>query len=491
MWKVLLVEDEVFVRTTVRQIINWEELGFTIVGEAGDGLEALDLINDYQPDLVICDIVMPVKNGVDLLREVREAGLDTRFVMLSCMSDFEFVQKAMEFGATNYVLKLSMSVKVMTDILQKVDQDLQQRRNQKLQQISQEVVEFYNSLWKSLFIEPLEPALTPFEESPIQDLSEHHLTIFAVLHGSDSFNRTCFENLHLLEDPKQAILHFFSNSGQTTVFCWSPTALRVLSARPGAYPYPIAYTSVKSFDRLAEAWSAVIQKMDDFWYKRNTGLVYTGINLISENSRNIPWDQMHELLQSFEQNNSVRCLEIIDEMWDSMQENSLTMYMVKEAAIHLDNLFRHIHKRIPREPEDFRNSADHWQLKGLLVESVKDYINKRNWESQQITDHPEIDKVIAYITQTYYKEVTLSTLADYVGMDANYLSNLFKKKTGENIIHYIHRVRIEHAKSYLTQTVLPVNEIGEKVGFVNDNYFIKIFRRFTDQTPSHFRRLHR
>lgn len=490
MWKVLLVEDEVFVRTTVRQIINWEALGFTIVGEAGNGFEALELINECQPDLVICDIVMPVKNGVDLLKEVREAGFDSRFVMLSCMSDFEFVQQAMEFGASNYVLKLSMSVKVMTDILQKVDLDLQQRRNKKLQQISQEVLDFYHSLWKSLFIEPLEPALTTLAESPIQDLRNHHLTIFAVLHGA-AFNRACFESLHLLEDPKQAILHFFSNSGQTTVFCWSHTPQKIQAALPGSYHYPIVYTSVKSFNKLAEAWATVIRVMDKFWYNPGAGLVYAAFKPDWASSLAIPWDQMQELLQSFEQNNTVRCLEIIDEMWASMQENSLTMYMVKEAAIHLDNLFRHIIKRIPREPEDFRNSADHWQLKDLLVESLKDYLNKRNWESQQITDHPEIDKVIAYITQTYYKEVTLSTLADYVGMDANYLSNLFKKKTGENIIHYIHRVRIEHAKSYLTQTGLPVNEIGEKVGFVNDNYFIKIFKRFTEQTPSHFRRLNR
>ena len=125
----------------------------------------------------------------------------------------------------------------------------------------------------------------------------------------------------------------------------------------------------------------------------------------------------------------------------------------------------------------------------LLEAAKKEYINQRNWDSQQTTDHPEINKVISYITQTYYKEISLRMLADYVGMDANYLSNLFKKKTGQNIIQYIHRVRIEQAKSYLKQTGLSVNEIGEKVGFVNDNYFIKIFRRFTNQTPSHFRRL--
>ncbi len=488
MWKVLLVEDEVFVRASVRKMINWEELGFTIVGEAGNGVDALTLINIHQPDLVICDIIMPVVNGVDLLKRTREQGYDTRFVMLSCMSDFEYVQQAMEYGASNYVLKLSMSVKVMTDTLQKVDLDLQQRQKQK-QQISQEVLDFYNQIWKSLFNEASEPGPLDLATSPVRDLRHHHLTIFSVLHGLSNFDIASFEKLGLIEENNQYILHLFANSGQTTVFCWSVAPIKVQSTLSCNYPYPIAYSPVKVLDKLAEAWSAVIRKIDCFWYRGGSGLVCAPASESHSSSFLLPWEQTHDLLQSFEQNNSSECLHIIEAIWQSMQDNNLTMYLVKETAIELDNLFRHICQCPAREPENFRYSATHEQLKDLVIERVKDYFNQRNWDSQQTTDHPEINKVIFYITQTYYEEISLGMLADYVGMDANYLSNLFKKKTGQNIIQYIHRVRIEQAKSYLKQTGLSVNEIGEKVGFVNDNYFIKIFRRFTNQTPSHFRRL--
>lgn len=492
MWKVLLVEDEVFVRASVKRIINWEELGFTIIGEAGNGVEALDLIKKTQPDLIICDIIMPLKNGVDLLKEAREAGSDASFVMLSCMNDFEYVQQAMEYGASHYVLKLSMSVTVMTELLQKVEVELHRRKKQKLQEMSQDFLDTYTLIWKSLFNSSGEPFALDLAATPLRDFKEHHLTIFSVLHGPSNFNQTSFENLELLKDSRRNILHFFTNSGHTTVFCWSTTSQVILADPKADYPYPLAYISVESPYKLVEAWSAVLKRIDNFWYGREAGLARANLKQgLDGSAYQVPWEQMHDLLQNFEQNNTAKCLEIIERTWASLEEKALSMYPVKEIALQFDSLFRHINQGHPGEPEAFKNSTSHRQLKELLAESIKDSINQRNWESQHITDHPEINKVISYITQTYYKEVTLSTLADYVGMDANYLSNLFKKKTGENIIHYIHRIRIDHAKSYLVQTGLPVNEIGEKVGFVNDNYFIKIFKRFTDVTPSHYRKVKR
>jgi two-component system response regulator YesN len=491
MWKVLLVEDEVFVRASLRKIINWEELGFTIIGEAGNGLEALDLIKDYQPDLIICDIIMPLKNGVELLKEAREAGSEARFVMLSCMNDFEYVQQAIQYGASNYVLKLSMSVKVMKELLQKVDQELQQRRKQKLLPVSQELWDTYNAIWKSLFNQAEEPGYLDLTATPVQEFKSQYLTIFSILHGVSNFNQVSFENLGLVENSGGSILHFFTNSGQTTIFCWSPVPLKVLTGQAPAYPYPVAFIALDDPANLIEGWLAVIKKIDSFWYHYVTGPVRAELHASPASSFQIPWDHIHGLLQDLDQNNTAHCQAVIEEIWDNLQKKHLTMFLVKETAIQLDSLFSHINQSRPCGAEHYRNCLTHQELKELLIENISDYINKRNWENKQITDHPEINKIISYISQTYYNEVTLGTLANYVGMDANYLSNLFKKKTGENIIHYIHRIRIEHAKNYLVHTGLPVNEIGEKVGFMNDNYFIKIFKRFTDLTPSHYRRAKR
>ncbi|MBT2290404.1 response regulator [Paenibacillus albidus] len=267
MWKVLLVEDEVFVRESVREIIAWEELGFSVSGEAGNGAEALEMIRNDAPDLVITDIIMPQMDGVELLRKTREEGYASRFVMLTCMSDFEYVRQAMEYGASNYILKLSMSVNSLRETLRKISQEL---------------------------------------------LKDHDT------------------------------------------------------------------------------------------HKNNSTAAVAGSGM----------DETNDM------------------------------------------------KLAPLLPEE-------------------------------VTSHPEIQKILQYIHAHYPQDITVKSMSQYVMMGENYVSTLFKKKTGQTLIHYLHQIRINQAIQHLTQSDLPVYEIGNRVGFVNDNYFIKIFKRLTGQTPSQFRQRNR
>ncbi|MEK8127600.1 response regulator [Paenibacillus filicis] len=283
MWTVLLVEDEVFVRESVRRIVDWHSLGFDVIGEAGNGEEALELIRSLQPDLVICDILMPRLNGVEVLRQVREAELDSRFIMLSCLSDFEYVRQAMELGASNYILKLSMNVQSLMDALVKVESELGKRRRQ--------------------------------------------------------------------------------------------AGLPSSTGREGH-----------------DAASAAAPQGE--------------------------------------------------------------------------------------QGRDPAGELGHDKLSGGP---------NREGELEAETGHKEVDKLILYMKENYRSIISLRTLAGLVAMDEKYISTLFKKKTGTNVIQYLHQLRITEAKRRLEQSNLPVAEIGMRVGYENDNYFIKIFKRFTGLTPNTYR----
>lgn len=280
MWTVLLVEDEVFVRESVRRIVDWQRLGFDVIGEAGNGEEALAMIKRQRPDLVICDILMPRMDGVEVLKRVREAEIESRFIMLSCMSDFEYVRQAMEHGASNYILKLSMNVQSLMDALVKVDAELRKRK--------------------------AKPQETP---------------------------------------PSSA----GAAEGDT--------------APPGPVDEPPAAAS-------------------------------------GPGDRGEPDDPMTPVAR---------------------------------------------------------------------------------------TGHKEVDKLIDYMEANYRSIISLRTLAGQVAMDEKYISTLFKKKTGVNVIHYLHQLRIAEARRRLEQSSLSVSEIGLQVGYENDNYFIKIFKRFTGVTPNTYR----
>lgn len=127
MWKILIVEDETHIRNSLRHGINWNELGFEVIGEAGNGARALDFMKNEVPDLVICDILMPVMDGIELLKNAKEKGYSSEFLMLTCMNEFEYARLALHYGAFDYLLKLSMEIETLQKILIKVDEQLKRK----------------------------------------------------------------------------------------------------------------------------------------------------------------------------------------------------------------------------------------------------------------------------------------------------------------------------------------------------------------------------
>ena len=96
---VLIVDDEQIVREGLRYIIDWNTLGFCICGEAANGEDALEMIRQYRPGLVLLDIRMSGMLGTELMEKARSEGFSGAFIILSGYSDFKYAQTALQFGA--------------------------------------------------------------------------------------------------------------------------------------------------------------------------------------------------------------------------------------------------------------------------------------------------------------------------------------------------------------------------------------------------------
>lgn len=103
--KALIVDDDVFVRKCIGTLIPWESLGFERILEASNGAAALELALNEKPDVVISDVKMPILNGLEFAKKLREATLDTYIIILSEYSDFEYAREAMNYGVQDYILK--------------------------------------------------------------------------------------------------------------------------------------------------------------------------------------------------------------------------------------------------------------------------------------------------------------------------------------------------------------------------------------------------
>ena len=105
MYTVLIVDDEPWVAYGIKALVDWESLGYTVIGEAHNGLTALETIMEKKPEVVISDIRMPGLNGIELLEHINEKQLDTKVILISGYAEFEYAQKAVRLGAFDYLLK--------------------------------------------------------------------------------------------------------------------------------------------------------------------------------------------------------------------------------------------------------------------------------------------------------------------------------------------------------------------------------------------------
>jgi two-component system response regulator YesN len=105
MYNVLIVDDEPWIANGIKKLVDWESLGFTVVGEAFDGIAALEFIEKNKPDVVISDIRMPGLDGIELLEQINLKKLDIKVILVSGYAEFELAQKAIRFGAFDYLLK--------------------------------------------------------------------------------------------------------------------------------------------------------------------------------------------------------------------------------------------------------------------------------------------------------------------------------------------------------------------------------------------------
>lgn len=411
----MIVEDESDVRAFLKKHVDWQALGFEVIGEAGNGAQALGLIERHRPDLVLCDIVMPLMNGIELLRRVREAGIDSRFVMLTCMNEFEYARLALKYDASGYVLKLSMSVEALHETLAGIRSELSARAERQAKQLLYEYQPTYQLVWELL------TGLRETDEAARQaargslERALPHVALCSVLHGAKPFTVEQFRALRLLRQDRYAVIHAYTVLGLTTFFCWSDRAISFdpeAAAGRGAGGLRIAAVYGPGVDRLRlpEAWSILLHRLDALRSGGQTGIRYADMP-----------------------------------------------------------------------------AAAGWTVLPHMTEKLERYLQSSK-RVDSSTDHEQINAIIRYVQEHYDEPITLESMAKLVMMDKHYVSGLFKQKTGENLIAFLHRVRVEHAKRELRFADLSVSKIGERVGYASDHYFIRVFKRLTSMTPADYRR---
>ncbi|WP_256758822.1 response regulator [Cohnella sp. WQ 127256] len=472
MWTVLLVEDEAFVREAIREIVAWEKHGFCIAGEAGNGREALEMILELKPDVVIADIVMPGMDGIELLKETRKAGIRSRFIMLTAMSHFDYARDALQYGAFNYLLKLSLNDDLLLENLSRIKGEL----FEELRGAGEALYPYYHRTWSGI---------RGIGASAQEDQTRtaagkfHHLglDIFAVLSGAvpaDVVQAGIRQEEYLL-------VQSFYEGGQTTFFCWGFQRKEDQTNWDNLIP-PVGRALSSRLECLAQDWRRALNQLNGEWYGREA-------KPLQEQQELPPIAELEaELIRCFEERNVSKCAETATLMWQSMKASAFSHMEVKTQAAHLLHLLAMLVGRKPEDLEVIDSAISHDSLLDHVLLMIREHIRRFKEENVNFTDHPEVNRVIRYLLEHYKENIKVADLARLVAINVDYLSTVFGKKTGQTPIAYLQNIRIEQAKRLLLHSKLNVEEIAYETGFADDAYFIKIFKRMVGQTPSAFRR---
>lgn len=127
MYNVMIVDDEQSIKRSLKSIINFDSSRFQVVQEAEDGREALSLTEQFQPDVIITDVKMPVLDGIHLVKEIRSRNYQVEIVIISGYSNFDYAKQAMKFDVLDYLLK-PLDEEEVLQTLQRIEQKLENKR---------------------------------------------------------------------------------------------------------------------------------------------------------------------------------------------------------------------------------------------------------------------------------------------------------------------------------------------------------------------------
>ncbi|MBD2861115.1 response regulator [Paenibacillus oceani] len=511
---VLIVDDEPIIRIGLRTLVDWEEHGFHLVGEASDGIEALECFRKEQIDIVITDIRMPRMDGLALMREVKELQEDVGLLVLSCLDDFSLVKEAMKLGAQDYILKPTMEPDGLVDILRSVRAKLDEERHTK-----RVIAEWQEQLKQSKAYR-LADWLRQYVQAGVgearleAELFQRGAGTFSIWVETDSVFRPSLE--------EWTIPH------SKAVLKWSDKVWIVMGGTDRSlsekerheWMFGCAqsvYTKLKEAAPPQADWfvglGPVIPKAQDFVHAlavhRRQGHRYfygeAGPLIVDDfpaaEEAPLPVQERNDFLRAVSNGNKEAAGHWIEMIAESIRRYKPNVAKLQSFVCDMLGLAAGFARQQSRRSEDEPESVSLEQIRSIpradllcsfMVEEAEQLWGRPyGGERSKASNNPFIKKAVQFMREQYRRNIGTVDIADHVKLSRSYLSDLFSKEMGESLTETLTRIRIEEAKKKLLSGEMKVYEIAEAVGFSDPKSFAKTFKRLVGCTPKEFEATHK
>ncbi len=535
MIRTIVADDEAWVCKLITGMIDWTAYGFEMIGNAYDGVSLYRLIEEQKPDLVISDIRMPGMDGLSVIKKAKDAGLDTKFIIISGYSDFEYAKTAIHMGVLGYLLK-PVESEELTGLLCTVKKDFfsgskdvfdDSALKKQLKKSQLQYLEYYlyHYLFESdpsrgdlcaaelnrqfgtsftqgcyriniLILDPHHDSCAAIYDNVLAEVSSLAYSMFRGTFYETVVIRSFHSVLFLVNYPpeKRDMEEWVRDDFFHAVFR-DVADIGRFDATLGVGAEEIDATDLPR--SLAAAQDAIharvklgVGKMIDLSGKKYDHLTDAELilpqierKLIEHVTRTAPSDEeqlTHELFSVFEKNDSI----------NPGAGARIAAHVVELAVNTLSAKVRMTFNK-DHPPKQFRDAIDSCaslgELKTFVIRLLDDISKSANSESGKTRS--VIDMIKAYIDEHYNEDIKLNDIAKYIYMNPNYVSDLFKSSTGTNFSKYLILKRIDMAKIYLMDARYHINDVACMVGYNDAKYFAKLFKTYVGVSPVQYRKM--
>lgn len=526
MYKVILIDDEPLIRQGLKAYLVWEDYGFTIIGEAEDGTRGLDICRQLQPDLVITDIRMPGISGIELINQLKDDLVHTRFIILSGYNEFELAQQAIRAGASDYILK-PLQKEQFTQTIHFLKNELDRCHDNVIfqQQLARMLERNISLLKNNLVSELLEGKISESskEEALFFKMNSECFTVVLWDYTDDTLDIKAVENCRglLPSETREIVFYYICQYMIQNGLHWHLGELNKLGVflicgamkdqelhyhlcsladeilrKTGIALFISLGKTVFQFEDIPQSFQEAQKNMENLFYHQkiqifDSPLIFSSENLISrylnseteslifsaiENGDQTKIDTIlggiTKLVfqEKYSEPDRVRELfsEILTKVFLRFKESSIIAFDIRTAI------------KTVAEMKTYNQLFEFTE--GLLSQQSNLLGAEKSEDSKKI-----IKEIRKFLQENLTQEISLNSIATKFHLNLYYLSHLFKKETGFNFIDYLTSLRIEKAKELLEDVNYKIYEIASKVGYDDQRYFSQVFKKYTGYTPKEYR----
>ena len=471
MYKVFIVDDEEYVVKSLKARINWKEHGFEVVGYSFSSDEALKEIIQLKPDLVFTDIRMPGMSGLELIKSIKESGLNTLSIVISGYAEFAYAQKALNYGAFGYCLKPFDDTEII-DFLEKAKTVIanskistETRIMDLIEEDSLESREDLRNLLKNYGI----------------DLAAIKAFFICVSVGKEILE---IEGIHIrltLKIGYDKYAYFLVYSENSSVQTVLDDIGRSKAGHVGLSGPVSDIGEMKAALRQAE-----ISAYNYFCGCKN---IFASSDSLQLHSKETYIRQLEEAIGKNDIQSAIKVLDSISPVFAAGELN------IKHAIIIYNKVMAFSFRL---KNEHFEDYIYHFDKLSAIFGGVRQMLNylrdilSRKFDmdfkiTAQNINNQSVRLILKYVNDHFTEDISVQSISKHFNINANYISKLFKKEVGIVFTEYLARLRICLACSLLKTTEMSIGEISEKVGYNDYFYFSRVFKKMKGKSPSAYR----